>query len=206
MNVGPYQVVRTIGQGGMGTVYRARDKKLHRNVALKVLLSAGEADPEAVERFRREALLTAKLSHPGIVGIQDYGVDRGHVRLYLSRGQAAAFRRGVRPRAVGARVRAPVARRRLPASGRRRIRQPRELGFELGDLLVGGLDPRQLQVLRLVADGLSYKEVWAQLYLSPRTIKYHMGEIMDRLHLENRAQVLAHAGRMGWTNDTQDSE
>jgi two-component system NarL family response regulator len=68
------------------------------------------------------------------------------------------------------------------------------------------LSPRQLQVLRLVADGLSYKEVGARLYLSPRTIKYHMGEIMDRLHLENRAQVLAHAGRMGWTSDTPDSE
>jgi two-component system NarL family response regulator len=57
-----------------------------------------------------------------------------------------------------------------------------------------------------VADGLSYKEVGARLYLSPRTVKYHMGEIMDRLHLENRAQVLAHAGRMGWTNDPPDSE
>ena len=63
------------------------------------------------------------------------------------------------------------------------------------------LSPRQLQVLRLVADGLSYKEVGARLYLSPRTVKYHMSEIMDRLHLENRAQVLAHAGRMGWTGD-----
>jgi DNA-binding NarL/FixJ family response regulator len=68
------------------------------------------------------------------------------------------------------------------------------------------LSPRQLQVLRLVADGLSYKEVGARLYLSPRTVKYHMGEIMDRLHLENRAQVLAHAGRMGWTIDPPDSE
>jgi DNA-binding NarL/FixJ family response regulator len=62
------------------------------------------------------------------------------------------------------------------------------------------LSARQLQVLRLVADGLSYKEVGAKLYLSPRTVKYHMGEIMDRLHLQNRAQVLAHAGRMGWTS------
>ena len=68
------------------------------------------------------------------------------------------------------------------------------------------LSARQLQVLRLVADGLSYKEVGAKLYLSPRTVKYHMGEIIDRLHLENRAQVLAHAGRMGWTNGTPDSE
>jgi len=61
------------------------------------------------------------------------------------------------------------------------------------------MSARQLQVLRLVADGLSYKEVGARLYLSPLTVKYHMGQIMDRLHLQNRAQVLAHAGRMGWT-------
>jgi two-component system NarL family response regulator len=66
------------------------------------------------------------------------------------------------------------------------------------------LSARQLQILRLVAGGLSYKEIGAQLYLSPRTVKYHMGEIMDRLHLHNRAQVLAHAGRMGWTRDSTD--
>ena len=61
------------------------------------------------------------------------------------------------------------------------------------------LTPRQIQVLKLLADGLSYKEVGDRLFLSPRTIKYHMTEIMDRLHLENRAQVLAFAGRMGLT-------
>jgi len=67
------------------------------------------------------------------------------------------------------------------------------------------LSARQLQVLRLVADGLSYKEVGARLYLSPLTVKYHMGQIMDRLHLQNRAQVLAHAGRMSWTGVPADS-
>jgi two-component system NarL family response regulator len=61
------------------------------------------------------------------------------------------------------------------------------------------LNARQIEVLRLVADGLSYKEVGSRLFLSERTIKYHMTEIMHRLHLENRAQVLAFAGRMGLT-------
>lgn len=61
------------------------------------------------------------------------------------------------------------------------------------------LTPRHLEVLRLLADGLSYKEVGARLFLSPRTVKYHMHEIMTRLHLDNRAQVLACAGRMGLT-------
>ena len=67
-----------------------------------------------------------------------------------------------------------------------------------------GLNPRQIEVLKLVSDGLSYKEVGAKLGLSPRTIKYHMAEIMDRLHLENRAQVLAYAGRMGWKGNKLD--
>ena len=62
------------------------------------------------------------------------------------------------------------------------------------------LNARQIEVLRLVADGLSYKEVGVRLFLSERTIKYHMAEIMNRLHLENRAQVLAFAGRMGLTD------
>jgi len=63
------------------------------------------------------------------------------------------------------------------------------------------LTARQLQILRMVGSGLSYKQIGEQLYLSPRTVKYHMSEIMDRLHLHTRAQVLAHAGRMGWTSD-----
>jgi two-component system NarL family response regulator len=61
------------------------------------------------------------------------------------------------------------------------------------------LNARQIEVLRLVANGLSYKEVGAKLFLSERTIKYHMAEIMNRLHLENRTQVLAFAGQMGLT-------
>ena len=59
------------------------------------------------------------------------------------------------------------------------------------------LTPRQRQVLALVAQGFSYKEVGDRLGLSPRTIKYHMAKIMEQLHLEHRAQVLAYAGRIG---------
>jgi len=66
----------------------------------------------------------------------------------------------------------------------------------------GALTARQREVLQLVAAGLSYKEVGARLCLSPRTIKYHMGEIMAALHLEHRAQVLVYAGREGLGQDT----
>ena len=56
---------------------------------------------------------------------------------------------------------------------------------------------RQREVLTLVAQGLTYKEVGARWASSARTVKYHMAEIMQQLHLEHRAQVLAYAGRMG---------
>lgn len=59
------------------------------------------------------------------------------------------------------------------------------------------LSERQMEVLRLVASGLGYKEVGQRLALSERTVRYHMAEIMDRLHLENRAQVIAYAGKLG---------
>ena len=60
-----------------------------------------------------------------------------------------------------------------------------------------GLTARQLQVLTMVAEGLTYKEVGMKLHLSERTVKYHMGEIVERLHVENRAQAVAHAQRTG---------
>ncbi|MBP7053684.1 MAG: response regulator transcription factor [Phycisphaerae bacterium] len=57
------------------------------------------------------------------------------------------------------------------------------------------LTPRQIEVLTLVAQGLTYKEVAARLFLTEPTIKYHMGEIIERLHLENRRQVIEYAKR-----------
>ena len=58
------------------------------------------------------------------------------------------------------------------------------------------LTPRQLEVLNLVVQGLTYKEVGAKVFLSERTIKYHMGEIIERLHLKNRRQVIEYARRL----------
>ncbi len=80
-------------------------------------------------------------------------------------------------------------------------RSPQETGKGLPG---SGLNSRQVEVLELVAEGLSYKEVGARLALSPRTIKYHMAEIMNQLHLENRAQVLAYAGRLGLGREKTD--
>lgn len=60
------------------------------------------------------------------------------------------------------------------------------------------LTERQTEILRLVASGLTYKEVAARLALSDHTVRYHMSEIMEALHLENRSQVIAFAGKQGW--------
>src|SRR5512136_3043456 len=59
-----------------------------------------------------------------------------------------------------------------------------------------GLTERQTEVLRLVAAGLAYKEVAQKLEISERTVRFHMTEIMERLHLENRAQVLSYASKL----------
>ena len=59
------------------------------------------------------------------------------------------------------------------------------------------LTERQSEVLQLVAAGLTYKEIGLKLALSERTVRYHMSEIMERLHLEHRAQVIAYAGKQG---------
>jgi DNA-binding NarL/FixJ family response regulator len=59
------------------------------------------------------------------------------------------------------------------------------------------LTERQAEVLRLVAEGLTYKEVAAKMMLSDHTVRYHMAEIMNRLHLENRSQVIAYTGKLG---------
>lgn len=62
------------------------------------------------------------------------------------------------------------------------------------------LTPRQIEVLTLAAQGLTYKEVGAKLFLSERTIKYHMGEIIRKLHLKNRKQAIAYARQMKFRN------
>ncbi|MEW9123608.1 MAG: response regulator transcription factor [Thermotaleaceae bacterium] len=65
------------------------------------------------------------------------------------------------------------------------------------DAVRGQLTDRQLEVLEMVAKGVTYKETGEILGLSERTVKYHMGRILELLHLENRAQVIAYAARMG---------
>src|SRR5262249_36547802 len=75
--LGPYEILAPLGAGGMGEVYRARDWKLKRDVAVKVLPQALSQDPDGLARFEREAKAVAALSHPNILSIFDYGTQEG---------------------------------------------------------------------------------------------------------------------------------
>lgn len=73
--IGPYEVIEEIGRGGQGVVYRARDTRVARQVALKILDGRLAADADALVRMRREAEIASKLDHPGICVVYDTGVD-----------------------------------------------------------------------------------------------------------------------------------
>ena len=74
---GPYEILGPLGQGGMGEVFRARDTRLGREVAIKVLPKDMATDPAAAARFEQEARAVAALSHPNILAIHDFGQHDG---------------------------------------------------------------------------------------------------------------------------------
>src|SRR5580658_1923514 len=83
--LGPYEILAPIGAGGMGEVYRARDTKLKRDVALKVLPEAFANDADRMARFQREAEVLASLNHPNIAHI--YGIEERALVMELVEGE-----------------------------------------------------------------------------------------------------------------------
>jgi eukaryotic-like serine/threonine-protein kinase len=81
--LGPYEVVSSLGAGGMGEVYRAHDSRLGRNVAIKVLPATLASDPSLRQRLEREAKAISKLSHPNICALHDIGQQDGIVFLVM---------------------------------------------------------------------------------------------------------------------------
>ncbi|NSW51875.1 MAG: serine/threonine protein kinase [Anaerolineae bacterium] len=100
--LGKYQIVEPLGEGGMATVYKAYDAALERYVAVKIIRSINQVDPNFLARFQREAKALAKLDHPYILKVLDYGEENGIPYLvmpYVARGtlkQVARSRIGYR--------------------------------------------------------------------------------------------------------------
>jgi serine/threonine protein kinase len=99
--LGPYEITSAIGAGGMGEVYKARDTRLNRTVAIKVLPADVASDPQYRERFDREARVVATLNHPHICTLHDVGRqdDVDYLVMEYLEGQTLAdrLRRGVLP-------------------------------------------------------------------------------------------------------------
>jgi eukaryotic-like serine/threonine-protein kinase len=111
--LGPYEIVSAVGAGGMGEVYKARDTRLDRTVAIKVLPPHALDDPDLRTRFEREARAAAALDHPNICALYDVGRDAGVDYLVLryldGETLAARLRRGPLPLAEALRHAAEIA-------------------------------------------------------------------------------------------------
>ena len=107
--LGPYDIVAPIGAGGMGEVYRARDTRLGRDVAIKILPASFASDPERLRRFEQEARAVAALNHPNILAVHDMGTEDGAPFLVTELLEGETLRERVRGGALGVRKALDIA-------------------------------------------------------------------------------------------------
>src|SRR5215472_14140443 len=81
--LGPYEILAPLGAGGMGEVYKARDPRLERDVAIKVLPASFSQDPDRLRRFEQEARAAGVLNHPNITAVYDIGTNQGDGAPYV---------------------------------------------------------------------------------------------------------------------------
>jgi serine/threonine protein kinase len=98
--LGPYEIQSALGAGGMGEVYRARDARLNREVAIKVLPAAFARDPDRLRRFQQEAQAVAALNHPNILAVHDFGEHEGSPYLVTELLEGETLRERLRPGAL----------------------------------------------------------------------------------------------------------
>src|SRR5262245_55816869 len=100
--LGPYEIIAPLGAGGMGEVYRARDPRLKRDIAIKVLPADVASSPDRLARFEREATTVAGLNHPNIVVLHSIEEDRGTRFLTMELVDGSSLDRSVAPRGLPA--------------------------------------------------------------------------------------------------------
>ncbi len=90
--IGSFEILSLLGEGGMGSVYRARDPELERDVAIKVLRDDVSLDPSRLERFKREARAASSLNHPNIITIHEIGTEDSRHYLVMEHVRGPTFR------------------------------------------------------------------------------------------------------------------
>src|SRR5258708_8152638 len=101
--LGPYEIQSLLGAGGMGEVYRARDARLDRIVAIKVLPASFSADRDRMQRFEQEARAAAALNHPNILSIFDIGDEHGSLYVVSELLEGETLRERLRSGALSSR-------------------------------------------------------------------------------------------------------
>src|ERR1043166_8059965 len=94
--LGAYEILSPLGAGGMGEVYRARDPRLDRDVAIKLLLRRFSSDADRLHRFQQEARAAGSLNHPNILTVYDLGIHNGSPFLVTELLQGETFRERLR--------------------------------------------------------------------------------------------------------------
>ncbi|HKB71071.1 MAG TPA: protein kinase [Thermoanaerobaculia bacterium] len=99
--LGPYEILSLLGEGGMGEVYRARDRRLGRDVAVKLLAERAGTNPDLRSRFEREARAVAAIDHPNVLAIHDVGEAQGRLFLVTELLAGASLREAIPPGGAG---------------------------------------------------------------------------------------------------------
>ena len=184
--LGPYDILAPLGAGGMGEVYRARDPRLDREVAIKVLPAALARDPDALARFEREAMTVAKLSHPNILAVYEFGRDDGtaFVVMELVPGETlrARLERGALPSRRAVAYALQIARGIAAAHARNIVHRdlkPENVMITLDDQvkvldfgLAKSIDPAQSDMTRGAGLGTSVGTVLGTFgYMAPEQVR-----------------------------------